>query len=470
MVVPRLMQSVLAGKVRSAIGSGAVSLSGPAYLMQLALGVALLGMCVWVIVLRLAHLPNRGRAPLVLTLLPWAYMLLRDLFVPVRPQLAVWFYPFLFVAIWALQPRLKVLAMVGRLTGWVAGLCIALAILLPSSGLMFSGNGDVITVDKQILPWGILVGMFGQGNSLGQFLVLGLPAVFLIPRQFTRYVFVMLTVFALTWSASRGAFVAGGIALVAVGITAWTPRPGRRVVVGLCSIVMLAVVVMLPFLTTDLEAFTNRGLIWIYSIRWWQDAPWTGLGSNWYSVVGGTSARLAGSAFHAHNQAIQLLVTGGVVLAALALLQFSVLTTSVARLAETGRLVGVGYLMTLGGTFVLERTLTYTDNTGMLPTVLVPIALLLFAHEHQVAYRGEDNSRYGGNLGHQVEGLAPVLLHVPSNQRLQQSDRGRDISLAAGAQRWLVPERAPNGPTQSPPDSHTGVEQQRTTNTDATTR
>ena len=139
--------------------------------------VALLAFSVFVIVNALRSNPRRNPGLLVLMLAPWAYIRIRDWlsFDPFRlTDLA---YPLPVIAVWLLRPGLRQLRLLGYLVAAVAAISVALGVLLPSHGIFRSAAGAVITEDKNILPWGMLVGIYTHGNSLGQFLALGIPMV-----------------------------------------------------------------------------------------------------------------------------------------------------------------------------------------------------------------------------------------------------------------------------------------------------
>ena len=135
---------------------------------------------------------------------------------------------------------------------------------------------------------------------------------------------------------------------------------------------------ILPLITHNPAAFTNRGYIWQASHAAWAQDPLFGNGSNWFSVIGSSSASLGPTWFHAHNQFLQLLVTGGVVLAVLAGVLIVTAMTGAARLAARGHLVGVSWLAALAGTCVFEVSLVIVDNSLLFPVAVLPLLFILF--------------------------------------------------------------------------------------------
>ena len=106
--------------------------------------------------------------------------------------------------------------------------------------------------------------------------------------------------------------------------------------------------------------------------------PLFGNGSDWFSVIGSSSASLGPTWFHAHNQFLQLLVTGGVVLAVLVGVLIVAAMTGAARLAVRGHLFGVSYLAALAGTCVFEVSLAIVDNSLLFPVAVLPLLFILF--------------------------------------------------------------------------------------------
>jgi len=402
-VVPRTVQSITAPKYRAAVGTAEIEYSGITKLVVLGLTVVVVLLCLVIVIGSLTDLPRGGFGGVLLMVAPWVYLVVRDLYIGQHPALPSIAYPVVVAAVWVLRMRVRQLAVLGLLVGVTAAISVAIAVVLPNGGLYRSEIGSFITEDKQILPWGTLVGVFSQGNNLGQFMVLGLPLILLIRAKGLRAGLLLVTSLTIVWSASRSSLLAVGLVAV-VALVLSTVRPINRAVVGVVACAASFVVVcVLPLITIDPTAFTNRGLIWLASLDWWRAKPWWGNGSNWYADVGRTSARLAGSAFHGHNQLVHLLVTGGLVLAVLVALQLWATAVRAARLATEHQSFGITYLVALAGTCLLEKSLVYVDNTTFFPVVVLPLAVLLVGdreagprparHQHSPA-AGQLSRRY----------------------------------------------------------------------------
>jgi len=386
-VAPRVLQTVTGPKYRSSVGVDAPENTASVALLTTLLTLALFGFCLLVILVAYREARPAPLGPLILLLSPWVFLAVRDLYEGSHPSKASLVYPMVVTALWLLRPKLSALVRLGYLVGLAAVICVVLGAVLPDKGLLRTYDGSLVTGDKALFNGGILVGFLTHGNNLGQFLAMGIPLVATIPRRSHRLVLLGFTGLALFWSASRSSFLAVGIAVLvalAIGLT----RPSARTVVGpVLALSPFGLVVLMPFVTTDPEAFTNRGSIWAQSLGWWRDSPYVGLGSDWYQVIGHTSDRLAATVFHGHNQMVQLLVTGGVVLLGLATLMIVAVAVRSGRLAAAGHPVGVVYLAALGGTCILEKSFAFVDNSSMFPVFVLPLAVLAFTDIARLADR-----------------------------------------------------------------------------------
>jgi O-antigen ligase len=341
--------------------------------------------CVWVIVKCLRDSPRGRGFALVVFALPCVYLWIRDSYLGQKPENTRIIYLLVVAAFWALRPRIKTLAILGYFVSAAVVLSLLLGVLLPAKGIFHSAQGTVIAEDKQVLPFGLLVGIFTQGNNLGQFIVMGIPSVMLIPHRRLRWSFLAASVLALVWSASRGSFVA--LSMVVVGVLTLKLVKSRRAraaagfLLGLAS---MAAVCVLPFSTHSATAYTTRGYIWMQSLQAWSTSREYGLGSAWYRLIGTSSATLGGTVFHGHNQLVQLLVTGGWVLAALVGLLLLLALINAARLAASSTPYGVTFLIALAGSCLFEVSLALVDNTFVIPVMLLPLAAIMFNRELDV--------------------------------------------------------------------------------------
>lgn len=377
-VLPRLIQTFTASKYRTAV-SDSIPASHLSLMSSRALGLALLGLSLAIVVQRARDLPsNRGLA-LVLLLAPWVYMVTWNYYLGTRPRIETLLFPAVVLAAWALRPRLDQLALLGWLTGVTALIGVLLGVLLPDKGLFTSAAGGFIAPEKEILPWGILIGPFSDGNNYGQFLALGLPAVALVRNRLSRALLALLVVFAVVWTSSRSSLAAiavGAFVLLVLGARhPVTRRTLARVAVAATAGVLIA----LPLTTRSDTAFTNRGYIWRISLQAWQQAPWLGHGSTWYSQIGQYVNSLPSSAFHGHNQLVQTLVVGGLAYLVLTAAMFGVLVYASGNWA----LYGIGYPAVFMAMFYVSATLEVSfgvvDRSFLVAVTWLPMAFFVFA-------------------------------------------------------------------------------------------
>jgi O-antigen ligase len=131
--------------------------------------------------------------------------------------------------------------------------------------------------------------------------------------------------------------------------------------------------------TSSGTAWSNRGYIWITSLRAWSQHRVFGLGSQWYSSLAKYEEGLGGQAFHGHNTFVQMVVMGGAVGLVLVAAMAVVSLGSAVRWA--GR--GVNVPAVLLGTFFVSATLEWSfgfyDRDFLLAVTVLPMAMVLFA-------------------------------------------------------------------------------------------
>ncbi|SDQ68285.1 O-antigen ligase family protein [Quadrisphaera sp. DSM 44207] len=380
-VVPRLLQTLTAPKFRVSVGEEGAAPTALAAASQLALLGAVAAVCLWVLLTRLPRARADRWGSLAAALGLWGFLVFRDLYAGHVPDRASVLFPLLVLAVWVLRPALRDLAVLAWLTGLTAAVSTAVALVAPEQGLFRSVRGEFIQPDKQLLPGGVLVGVFTQGNNLGQFLVLGLPAVVLVARRRWRLLLVVLVAAALVWSASRSslaAFAAAAATLLALALSGRSPALRACVSSGALA-VATALTLLLPFLTRDDAAFSNRGYIWRLSLAAWREHLLVGHGPDHYAAVARFANPLVGTAFHGHNQVVQVLVTGGLVHLCLTGLLLVLLCRRAVASARAGSAWPTLALVSLLVSCSLEVSFGVVDRDFLLPVTVLPLAVLLFA-------------------------------------------------------------------------------------------
>jgi O-antigen ligase len=400
-IVPKVLQTLTAAKYRVRVDQAAPP---PTLVTRLAtdvLTLGLLGFCLLVVLDALRRNPRRDLLGLVLLLAPWAWVVVRSFTLGSGPSGSDLVYPAVVVAIWLLRPGLAHLRLLGVLAGAVALISVVIGAVLPDQAVFRSADGSEITGDKAILPFGVLVGVFTHGNILGQYLLMGLPLVALVSRREVRAVLLAVTTFALIWSAARSTIVGAAALALVVAVLSMLPRGRRSVPYRLVLGLAFALVAVLPFVTRTPAAFTGRGVIWANSLGYWREHPWVGNGADFYTRIAQTTGDLGGTVYHGHNEVVQLLVTGGVVLAVLVGL---LLVATIRRATDerTGGLVGLAVLFALAGASLLEVSLQL-DGTVFDPVLLLPLATLLVGEPLGAAteaeLRGDDRAVSVGRPG-----------------------------------------------------------------------
>ena len=397
-VLPRFVQSMTAPKHQALINDAIPYSASTAFLSHL-LTVLVIGWCVVVVAMRAANLPTDRRRILVILLAPWIYLITRDLYAGVHLHLQDLEYPAIVIAVWVLRPPLRKLALLGYLAAVLALISVLMGVFLKAKGLYHASNGDLVPLDKKILPWGILVGPLTSENNLGQALVLGLPLIGFARSRIVRLVVILLTAYAIVWTASRSSIAAlavGGLIALALQV------PGRRLRQVVAAVLVLAtglVMIAIPVSTSDGTAFTNRGYIWITSLRAWSQHRVFGLGTRYYSSLAKYEEGLGGQAFHGHNTFVQMVVVGGavglVLVAAMAVVSFGSAVRWVGR--------GVNVPAVLLGTFFVSATLEWSfgfyDRDFLLAVTVLPMAMVLFAPRPRDDGQEDSSQHRGGVLG-----------------------------------------------------------------------
>ena len=152
-VLPRFVQSLTAPK-HAALVNDAIPYSSTTALLSHLLTLAVIGWCVVVVALRLGDLPTDRRRVLVILLAPWIYLITRDLYAGVHLHLQDLEYPAIIIAVWVLRPPLRKLVVLGYLAAVLAVISVLMGTFLTSKGIYHARNGDLVPVDKKILPVG----------------------------------------------------------------------------------------------------------------------------------------------------------------------------------------------------------------------------------------------------------------------------------------------------------------------------
>jgi len=245
-------------------------------------------------------------------------------------------------AVWAVSPTWRDARAVGWAGAGVAAFSLGFA-TISSKGWWVAPNDE----SKAFIGDRVLAGPFSQMNPLGMSLAICLPFTLLIENKVLRVLAFTITAFALFLTASRTAVIAAAAAVILGLIFAVTKRSAksRRYVFLGAGVLGIGITALVPYLTTDPTAFTNRGRIWLASTPFWKDNVWLGLGE--YSIDGDISRFLKYFAPHAHNLFIQTMTTGGLLLLGLLTLMFIIMFRSSYKILHKNSALALGFITML---------------------------------------------------------------------------------------------------------------------------
>jgi O-antigen ligase len=337
-------------------------------------------LCGALVVLGARAAPWRRWPLLALLLLPWVVVVAVGFADGSRPAAMTVLYPAVVTTAWVLQLSWRVVPVLGWLTAATAGLSIVAGLVVPD----LARYQDYAGADAEKAgPFGILAGLLPSGNNLGLALAVGIPSVLAL-RGAGRIVAGSLVLVALGWSYSRGAWLTAAVVLVAALVLALVPLRRRGLVAGLGVGLVAAVAVALPLVTTSSTAMANRGGYWVAGREEFAQAPLLGHGWDFYDQLARSSDDLGGYAYHAHNQVMQLLVTGGLVLVAVVgalLVVGAVRAVRAAALGDSWPALTVAAIVAAG---IVEVPFGVVDRAMYWPYVVVPLCVVLLGRPRPV--------------------------------------------------------------------------------------
>ncbi len=359
-------------------------------LVSLLCNVLVLAACGAVVVLRLGRL-RRLVGPILLLLAAWVVAVVGLVVADGAVNRAVVLFPAICAAVALVRPGAAVVRAVGWTVVTLVGLSLLMALLAPDAGLYFQGANQAD--EKFVWDYGILVGPFRSGNNFGLVLAVGLPFVLALRPGWVRVAGTVATVAALAVTFSRTSIVAAAAGAAVWAVVVLLPRvlprllsgdrvrtalPRLRAGLAAAALAVLGLVALaLPFVTGSATAFNNRGGFWHEGVDAWLERPLLGWGADYYLQLARSADNLGGFAYHAHNQAAQLLVTGGLVLLTLVLAAVVWASVVAVRHASAGSAWPAAFLAAFLVSAWFEVPLGLVDRGMFYPAVLVPLCLLL---------------------------------------------------------------------------------------------
>jgi len=364
-LVPQLIQLVSTG--RPEFNARDVTEPAAAELAGNALSLAFVGLAVVIAVSGPARRWPDRLGWLAVLIAPLAAIALATTINGDRPGIVALALPLAALAIWLRPLRSGVLATFGMLGGVTAAGSILLALIRPDLALI---SGEAAGAKDGFLG-GLLVGPYLHSNMLGIALALSTPFVFCVGNTLLRRGSMVVLLVALAWTGSRSSQLAVAVVLLTYPlIRRFTRRTWPLAVPAAAG---LALVVLVPLVTRDPEAFTRRGRIWTVLLRQWTERPILGWGPGHFQRPH-VAAEIGGQFNHAHNVLVHLLVVGGLVaVVLLGLLGYLVWRQSVV-LARAGMPAAALFLIVLGHLSWLEASHLATTLAGYaawLPLMLI---------------------------------------------------------------------------------------------------
>lgn len=384
---PNLLEKFNGGSRQNTVGDIGPDLTIVRY-TQLALIFVVLSTCFGLFLYRPGRLLRVALNPFVMAiLLIWVTLTGNDLAAGHPPTVWSLIFPVVVLALWISCPPVEALAAVGWGGLTVAVVSMALGALAPAVGIYRNAAGVPTVADKGLISDNLLAGVFTSTNNLGQMLSLALPFVFMLRSRLLRTVGAAAILAAIVWCGSRSSIAAAGVCLLMLLALAKGKRAGERNAARWSQLAFMVAACLsfaIPFVPFRDITFSGRQNIWVTSLRYWQDSKLFGLGSRWYADVAGLHTDFGPRSefflFHAHNQILQFLVTGGLVCAGLFVYAMYRLGNSIDRLQEWYR-VAAAYLVSFWVSGSLEVNLGVVDRYQFYGTALVPLVVLAVGAE-----------------------------------------------------------------------------------------
>ena len=320
---------------------------------------------------------RRRLGRLAILLAPWLALVLGTALAGGSIGPGVLPYPAIALAFWALRPRLAAVQVIGYQVVVTAVASMVLALVAPSAGRYVGGAG--FESEKLVSSLGILAGFLPTGNQLGGYLAIGIGSVLAIRSRPVRWVGGALTLLALVWCSARTGWVAAGVVvalLVVLLLVRGRALRRRRWLAGLGLTGIAVLAAALPFVVTVHTQFNHRGGYWIFLRERWGENPLFGHGVDYFTRLAKSSDNLGGYAYHAHNVAMQVLVTGGLLTASTVVVLLVLVGRRAVSLLRAGTAWAVLVLAALAVEAAFEIPLSFADNVKVSLAGLLPLMIL----------------------------------------------------------------------------------------------
>ena len=375
--IPGLTQVALTKRRANAVADVA-STAQAAALVSYALIYLTLLCCALAIVRKNSSLEVGEHSQIALwaCLAPWALAIAHTMYETGVPPIHAAAYPAVVLALYAFSATITDLRILAPMIGLVAAGSITLGLVAPAKGLMAGARGALTDAEKANFGSTLLAGFYNHPNVLGVILALGAPAVLLTQSSRVRWTLIGIVGVAVLWSGSRTALAATLAAFAAVFIAKLLSSPLRGKWAAVALMAAAATMVTIPLMTTDANALSSRGRIWIGSLAAWRENPVFGNGQAWYSEISKVRNDLIDIAFHGHNMLVNSLATGGLLTAFTVGILLLVASRSAACWARKGQFYPLAYMVAFFVTGATEVATKFRDIDPIFWVAVIPLVVV----------------------------------------------------------------------------------------------
>ncbi|GAA4286881.1 O-antigen ligase family protein [Georgenia daeguensis] len=374
-VVPSFLNLVIAGRPPVDI-SASTTLAPPAAMAARFLPMLFVLFCAAALLHEKERPPAVGAGRMCLFLAPWAMGQLATLAAgkSIGPMTLV-LLPVLALVAWKIGPPLRDLRIVGILTAVTAAGSLVLWKFAPEVGAVSApSTGAKAALDQ------LLAGPYNHPNTLGMALVVGLPAVALFANRRWRFIATVVVVAATWLTGSRTAQFSVALILVAMYVLPRTGR-ARRGFFLLAAVLLISTLVLIPLTTTDPNAYSERGRIWMTSRDSWAGSPLFGGGVTFYPDTGRYVTAFGSFAFHGHNLFIHFLTTSGIVGAGALVIVVLAAVKASQRYLSRGHIFPAAFVLGFLALAFLEVATDFQNLSTLGFAVWTSLAVILFSHD-----------------------------------------------------------------------------------------
>ncbi|MCX6454849.1 MAG: O-antigen ligase family protein [Actinobacteria bacterium] len=316
-------------------------------------------------------LTANNRLSLGILILFWAYALVNNYSHNARFSLQVILFPLTMFSLLISSEYQKILKAIAIAGAVIIFICVWMLITNPEIAFY---NGSNFIQDKAIIGNRILAGPFSHPNSLGAAMLIISPA-YLSLKEYYRNLLLLLSFVVILMTGSRTSIFSFLIWILILVLPAG--RVLRKRILLLATFFSFILMILLPFATSQIGAFSNRGQIWINSRDYISRNPIFGYGVDFYSQQLGRNSNFISTAVTGHNLMIDILIKYGIVGILLLLIFFLIQLTRVYRSKHFSMIQGsYFFLLFLSGITETHLSFPLMGEIGFFFWIMFPIVML----------------------------------------------------------------------------------------------